>query len=55
MGAEVDIANGLGIMNLFKNVKEVVPVILFSESNIGYTARGIKDMAFSMDKMIRNF
>jgi hypothetical protein len=42
-------------MNLFKNVKEVIPVILFSDTSIGHYNRGIKDMAFSMDKMIRNF
>jgi hypothetical protein len=55
MGAEVDIANGLGIMNAVKNAKEVVPIIFFSSKSGGDKADGIKSMAFSMEKMIKNF
>jgi hypothetical protein len=35
MGAEVDIANGLGIMNAVKKASEVILVLFISNKSIG--------------------
>lgn len=44
MGAEVDIANGIGIMNAIKQAKEVVPVLFISFKS-GDRAEGVKGLA----------
>lgn len=53
MGAEVDIANGVGIMNAVVKAKEVVP-IMFISSKGGDRAEGIKAMANRMVNMIND-
>lgn len=53
MGAEVDIANGVGIMNAIKQAKEVVPVIFISYKS-GDRAEGIKELAQRMVNMVKN-
>jgi hypothetical protein len=45
MGAEIDIANGLGIMNAVKKAKEVVPIIFISYLSMGDRADGIRTVA----------
>ena len=44
MGAEVEIANQVGILNAVSQAKEVVPVIFFNGKS-GNRAEGIKRMA----------
>ncbi len=53
MGAEVDIANGVGIMNAVKKAKEVVPIMFLSAKG-GDKAEGIKAMANRMVNMLKD-
>lgn len=53
MGAEVDIANGVGIMNAVKKAKEVVPIMFISQRG-GDRSEGIKAMANRMVNMIND-
>jgi hypothetical protein len=44
MGAEIDIANGLGIMNAVRKAREVIPILFISSKNIGDKAEGIRNL-----------
>jgi hypothetical protein len=55
MGAEIDIANGLGIMNAVRRAEEVVPIIFISYLSMGDRAEGIKMLALNISGMIKDF
>ena len=51
-GAEVDIANGYGVVKALKGCKSVRIVVLISNNSIGDRLTGVKDMAHIMIKMV---
>ncbi|KAL4489804.1 hypothetical protein ABPG72_022444 [Tetrahymena utriculariae] len=53
-GPEVDIANGLGIVNAIKQCKSVRPVILLSYKSIGDRGQGIKQLAHILVGLVQN-
>ena len=53
-GPEVDIANGLGIVEAVKGCKSVKPVILISYLMVGDRGEGIKKLAHLLVKMVSN-
>lgn len=44
-GAEVDIANGIGMIRAIKGCKSVKPIVLFSFKRIGDKCEGVKELA----------
>ncbi|EAR87661.2 helicase carboxy-terminal domain protein (macronuclear) [Tetrahymena thermophila SB210] len=53
-GPEVDIANGIGIVEAIKQCKSVRPVILLSFKSTGDKGQGIKDLAHLLLGLIQN-
>ncbi|CAF0828795.1 unnamed protein product [Adineta steineri] len=53
-GAEVDIANGLGIVKAIKGCKSVKPIILNSSKSIGDKCEGLKKLTYVLVGMIPN-
>ncbi|CAF0744473.1 unnamed protein product [Adineta steineri] len=51
-GAEVDIANGLGIVKAIKGCKSVKPIVLNSSKSIGDKCEGVKKLAYVLVGMI---
>ncbi|KAL4480832.1 hypothetical protein ABPG72_001701 [Tetrahymena utriculariae] len=53
-GPEVDIANGIGIVEAIKQCKSVRPVILLSFKGIGDKGQGIKEIAHLLVGLVQN-
>ncbi|KAL4434988.1 hypothetical protein ABPG74_017744 [Tetrahymena malaccensis] len=53
-GPEVDIANGIAIVEAIKQCKSVRPVILLSYKSVGDKGQGIKDMARLLVGFVQN-
>ncbi|KAL4508491.1 hypothetical protein ABPG72_003795 [Tetrahymena utriculariae] len=53
-GAEVDISNGIGIVEAVKNCKSVRPVILVSSVSVGEKGQGIKELANILVGLVNN-
>ena len=53
-GAEVDIANGIGIIEAIKECKSVRPVFLFSYLSLGNNGEGIRELAHFLVNMVNN-
>ncbi|CAF2749764.1 unnamed protein product [Rotaria sp. Silwood2] len=51
-GPEVDIANGLGIVNVIKGCKSVKPVVIISYKSIGDRLQGLKDLMYVLSALI---
>ncbi|CAF4581295.1 unnamed protein product [Rotaria sp. Silwood2] len=51
-GPEVDIANGLGIVNGIKGCKSVKPVVIISYKSIGDRLQGLKDLMYVLSALI---
>ncbi|KAL4456870.1 hypothetical protein ABPG74_014508 [Tetrahymena malaccensis] len=53
-GAEVDISNGIGIVEAVKKCKSVRPVILVSSISVGEKGQGIKELANILVGLVNN-
>ncbi len=54
-GPEVDVANGIGIVEAVKNCRTVKPIILMSPEGEGYRMKGLRNIASLIVCMIKNF
>lgn len=54
-GAEIDIANGIGIIMAIKNSKSVIPAILISQHSIGNRFEELKRIMQLLIGMLENY
>ena len=53
-GHEVDIANGIGIIEAIKETKSIIPVFVMSYKRIGDNGEGIRELAHFLVNMVSN-
>ena len=54
-GAEVDIANGIGVVKAIKQCEEVKPILLISYRSLGDRFQGLKKLARTLTTMLPSF